>query len=235
MFFQKTLLVLTQGWYGQRIALNLRKRLLNWKIFVYGFPRNLPDFVEEPETLLPRWVPQSSLILSLGEHPAIALLLPSLAKKVRAKAVITPIDNSKWVPPAVKNEVLEELKNLGVVSVFPKPFCSLEEDSNSELINEFAEKFGRPKLKISLKNGLVVGVEVLRGAPCGSTHFVAERLLNVEASKAPTKASLLVQTYPCLASRQRDVEYGDSLIHVAGYILRSSILEALRESFSSQV
>ena len=231
MVSQKSICVLVQGWYGQRIVLNLKKRFPpDWTVKVYEFPTSLPTFIEEPEELLPKHVSPCNLILSLGEHPAIALLLPSLVKNTKAEGVIVPIDNSDWVPPAVKKEVSEELTGLGVVSVFPKPFCSMEANSGNKLIDEFAKKFGRPKLNITLKNDLIINVDVLRGSPCGSTHFVAERLLNINKSEAAVKASLFAQTYPCLASRQKDIEYGDSLIHVAGYILKSSVLEALKKA-----
>jgi hypothetical protein len=221
--------ILIQGWYGQRIVENLEKLIpRDWLIKVHEFPRDLPTFIEEPEEFLPSPVSQCDLILSLGEHPAIASLLPDLAKITGAKAVIAPIDNSSWVPSGIRKHISRELSSLGVTSSFPKPFCSMKTNTGSKLIDEFAERFGRPRLRIALKDDVIESVEVLRGSPCGSTYFVAKKLLGVNRSEAATKGSLLVQTYPCLASRVRDPEYNRPLIHVTAYIVKNAVSRSLK-------
>jgi hypothetical protein len=223
--------ILIQGWYGWRIAQNLKSKIPeNWEIRVYDLPKNLPTIVEDAEKLLPEEIAPCNLILSLGEHPAVALLLPDLAKTAGAEAVIAPIDNSRWLPLGVKRQISAEFKQINVASAFPKPFCSLRAGTGNKFIDEFAEKFGRPKLRITLENETVKNVEVLRSSPCGSTEFAAKRLVNTEASEAPAKAGLLVQIYPCLASRSRDSEYGDSLIHLSANMIRGAVLEALAKS-----
>ncbi|MFH1328002.1 MAG: DUF166 family protein [Candidatus Bathyarchaeota archaeon] len=227
MVFENSICALVQGWYGQRIVLNLKKRIpSNWKIRVYEFPNDLPVFIEEPKEILPKQVSNCDLILSLGENPAIVSLLPDLVKVTGAKGVIAPIDNSDWVPPGLKKQVSEELTKLGVASTFPKPFCAMEANSGNKFIDEFAVRFGKPKLSITLKNNLIESVEVLRGSPCGATHFVAEKLVGVNKSKAAVNASLLVQIYPCLASRQRSSS-GKPLIHTAANILNRAVLKSL--------
>ena len=202
----------------------------NWEIQVYELPRNLPVIVEEAEDLLPYKLSPCNLILSLGENSAVAQLLPDLAKNVKAEAVIAPIDDSRWLPPGVKKQVSAELKQLGIASAFPKPFCSLTGNTGNRLIDEFAEKFGRPKLEVRLEDETIREVKVIRGSPCGSTEFAARRLVGAKVSEAPAKAGLLVQIFPCLASRSLDSEYGDSLIHLSANIIRGAILEALAKA-----
>jgi len=68
--------------------------------------------------------------------------LPILAKKMSAKAVIAPIDNSHWIPPGLGKQIEKELAEIGVASAFPKPFCALEKTGNP-YIDMFAENFGR--------------------------------------------------------------------------------------------
>ncbi|MBA7504084.1 hypothetical protein ES706_02709 [subsurface metagenome] len=231
-YLKMRIYALVQGWYGQRIVLNLERRIpSDWTIEVYKFPRALPTLIEEPENFLPKQTHRCDLILSLGEHPAIASLLPDLVKLTGAEAVMVPIDNSNWVPPGVRTKVLWELASLGVASAFPKPFCSMEANSGNKFIDKFAERFGRPKLNITLKNELIESVDVLRSSPCGSTYFVAEKLLGVNKSEAPTRASLLVQIYPCLASRGRDLEYGEALIHAAAHILKGAVLKSIEADY----
>ena len=99
-------------------------------------------------------------------------------------------------------------------------------DMVDQIIDEFAERFGRPKLSIALKDDVIKSVDVIRGSPCGSTHFAARKLIGMSKSEAATKGGLFVQTYPCLASRVRDPEYDKSLIHMAAYIAKNSILKS---------
>ncbi|RLG55219.1 MAG: hypothetical protein DRN99_03310, partial [Thermoproteota archaeon] len=70
-----------------------------------------------------------------------------------------------------------------------------------------------------------------RGAPCGSTWHVANRLVGCSAEKAVWKAALLHQLYPCMASTKLDPISGrDSLLHISAKILMSEVERALREA-----
>lgn len=221
---------LVQGWYGHRMISNIKKRIpKDWSIHVYEFQQGLPIFVDEPKKLLPKDISKFDLVLSLGENPVIVTLIPDLVKVSGAKAALVPIDNSDWVPPGIKKQISEELEKMDVAFAFPKPFCSMETGSKNRLIDDFANKVGKPELRMKLKNGIIEKIDVIRGSPCGATHFVAEKLLGVGILEAPTKASLFVQTYPCLASRMKDPELGKSLIHLAAYITKSNILKSLSE------
>ena len=64
-------------------------------------------------------------------------------------------------------------------SVFPKPFCALV--PNAPTIEQFCDEFGVgvPTFRFELEEGKVAAVEVLSGAACGSTDFVAEKLKEV--------------------------------------------------------
>jgi hypothetical protein len=222
---------LVQGWYGHRMVSNIKKRIpKDWTIHIYEFQQDLPIFVDEPMELLPKDISEFDLVLSLGENPVIATLIPDLVKISGAKAALIPIDNSDWVPPGIKKQISEELEKMDVAFIFPKPFCSMESNSKNRMIDDFAKIVGKPELRMNLKNGIIEEIDVIRGAPCGATHFVAQKLLDTDVLEAPVKASLFVQTYPCLASRMKDPELGKSLIHLAAYITKGSILKSLSES-----
>ena len=222
---------LVQGWYGHRMVSNIKKRIpKDWTIHVYEFQQDLPIFIDEPRELLPKDISKFDLVLSLGENPVIATLIPDLVKISGAKAALIPIDNSYWVPPGIKKQISEELKKMDVAFIFPKPFCSMECDSKNRMIDNFAKIVGKPELRMNLKNGIIKEIDVIRGAPCGATHFVAQKLLGADVLESPTKASLFVQTYPCLASRMKDPELGKSLIHLAAYITKGAILKSLSEN-----
>ncbi len=219
---------LVQGWYGYRMVSNIKNRIPNsWEIKSLKFPQELPVIVEDIVEILPAKISRCELILSLGENPIIASLLPDLVKITGAKAVIVPIDNSSWVPLGIKKQISEEFDKIGVAFAFPKPFCSMVSNSNNGLIDDFSRRVGKPILKIEIKNDTINRIKVIRGSPCGATHYVAEMLTGMKKSEAAIKASLLVQTYPCLASRKKDPEFGKSLIHLAAYITRGEVLKSL--------
>jgi hypothetical protein len=67
-------------------------------------------------------------------------------------------------------------------------------------------------------------VEVLRGAPCGSTWHIAKGLVGAGIKDAPAKAGLLVQQYPCRAVR--GVKGG---IHKAGELHKKAVEMAQEE------
>ncbi|MEM4311534.1 MAG: DUF166 family protein [Nitrososphaerales archaeon] len=215
---------LIQGLYGERIVENIKLfKPKSWSLKVYRFPLNLPTLLDEYEEIIPNPLNHYDLILSLGENPNIAYLLPTLTKLTKAKAVIAPTDNSEWLPAGIREVLAKELSKMGVAFSFPKPFCSLTPKSGNSLIDEFAEYFGKPKFKLLVEDGVIKGLEVIRGAPCGCSYFVAEKLLGIKVRDAPIKASLLAQIYPCLASRFRDSEYGESLIHIAAEIAKDAL------------
>lgn len=93
------ILVMYQGHYGQRIADNIKRSAPGgWIVDVRGLPWALPLVIDEPEEFLPSNLTQADLLLALSESPEAAQLIPGLARLSKAKAAITPIDNSAWLP-----------------------------------------------------------------------------------------------------------------------------------------
>ncbi len=227
------------GNYGIRMVDNIRSHSLSdWTVEVFTLPRSLPQIVDDPEEFLPGELPQAELLLYLGESSAAAQLLPAIARLSGARAVIAPIDNTAWLPPGLKNQLQRELAAMGVDSVFPKPFCTLTEDSygyrgsaehyESELISTFARHFGKPEIKITVnpKTKKIESAEVMRDATCGSARFVAQGLVGISVEEAEFEAGMLHHHYPCLASmtkEQIDDRLEDTLMHVAGYIIKDDI------------
>jgi hypothetical protein len=238
------ILVLTQGPYGERIARNLRENApSDWKIEEIALPKRLPQLIEEPEEFLPETIPQADLLIAAGESPGAAQLIPDFVKRCGAKGVIAPIDNSAWLPPGLANQLKTELAGMGVTAVFPKPFCSLTENSygfrraaqpyNDETIATFARRFGRPKLKIKVnpETKLIEHVELLRNSACGSVAHAAKRMVGLSADEADTKAGLILHHYPCLCSMNQewlDDRLYDTLMHASGYIMNEEVAEQVK-------
>jgi hypothetical protein len=238
------ILVLTQGPYGERIARNLRETgPSDWIVKEIALPKRLPALIEEPEEFMPTNVPQADLLLAAGESPGAAQLVSEFVKRSGARSVIAPIDNSAWLPPGLANQLKTELAGMGVAAVFPKPFCSLTENSygfrraaqpyRDELIAEFARHFGRPKLKIRVnpETRLIEHVEVLRNSACGGVAHAAKGMVGLHADEADTKAGLILHHYPCLCSMNQewlDDRLYDTLMHASGYIINDEVAEQVK-------
>ena len=243
------ILAVVQGHYGQRFVDNIHLRKPDgWTLETYQPPTLLPIMLDDPDEFLPATLPQVDLALTLVESPSTAQLIPGIAQRSGAKAVLCPIDNSAWVPTGLKNQLQRELEQIGVESAFPKPFCTLTEETAgyrraaqpyaSRTISEFARHFGKPKLdlRVDARMGIIDEVEVIRGAPCGATHYAAQRLGGTPVQDAVPKAGLVSHQYPCLASMERepiDDRLVDTLMHISGYVVNEEMEEKLR-SYAKQ-
>jgi len=236
--------VVTQGPYGERIALNLRRNAPEgWSVSEVTLPRTLPLLIDEPEEFLPESMPRADLLIAAGESSGAAQLTTDIAARARARAVIAPIDNSTWLPQGLANQLKRELAAMNVASVFPKPFCSLTETScgyrgsaepyDDALIAAFARYFGRPRLKIHVdpETRTIARVRVERDSACGSVAHTAGRMVGLSADEADTRAGLILHHYPCLCSmtqEQIDNRLHDTLMHVSGYIMNEEVEEQVR-------
>jgi hypothetical protein len=233
------ILAVWSGIYGQRIVNNLHVHApREWHVMEWRAPAAYPIVIDEPLDFLPRHLVESDLLLVLGEHPGVAELIPDICKLSGARAAIAPIDRNEWLPKGLANQLRGWLKAMGVVSVFPKPFCSLTESSYSlrgerveyddVLISEFARFFGKPCFRVKAQDQIITQVEVDRASPCGCSVFVADGLRGVSVNDAEFEAGMLHHHYPCLASMGIDPSYGDTLMHVSGNLTGDAVSAAIK-------
>jgi hypothetical protein len=225
------LLVFTQGQYGERILDNLKDRApQGWEIGHSRLPENLPQILDDPQEVVSDldFTGDWGLLLFLGESPSAFALLPAIVERSQAKAVIAPVDDYAWLPLGLERQIRSELEEVRVYAVFPRTFCTLS-PVGDRLIDGFAQLFGSPRLEVETEGGMVTNVDVHRGAPCGSTWFMAEKLVGSGVEDAGAKAGTLVQIYPCLASRRVERLLGDAPIHIAGNIAKKAVEKALEE------
>ena len=218
-----------QGRYGERIAENVRANgPAEWESAVLKLPARLPIVIDDPEEFLPAELPRADLLVSLHESPGAAELIPDIAARCGAKAVLAAVDDRAACPTGLENQVRKRLAALGVASAFPRPLCGFD-GGPDPLLREFAAKFGRPKFRIGRDGDRVTSVEVLRDAPCGSAKFVASILGGVRIPEAPDTGALRHHHHPCLASMEIDPDLQDTIMHLSGYIVRAAIKSALKE------
>ncbi len=236
------ILAVISGEYGQRHVNNIREQgPPNWRVTVWQAPSRFPLMIDYPEDYVPDTLPPADLILSFGEHKGIAELLPDVARVTGAQAVLAAIDNEAWLPRGLARQLRGWLADNGVACITPKPLCSLTEthygaarrrqiEYDNPLIAEFARYFGRPELRLVVDPDTqqITTAEVLRDAVCGCAHFVAEGLVGISADEAEHKAGMLHHHYPCLASMGTDIDYGDTLMHISGNIIKDNVGEQVK-------
>lgn len=231
------ILAIISGEYGARHVANLRQHgPAEWQIEVWKAPMIFPLVIDYPEDYLPEQLPASDLILSFAEHKGVAELLPEIAGMTGAKAVVASVDSEAWLPRGLARQLRGWLEKMGVECATPKPLCSLTGHDygvtrrqrlsySSQLISEFARYFGQPELEITVdpETRQITAAEVRRDAVCGCARYVAQGLVGLSADEAEEKAGLLHHHYPCLASMGKDIDFGDTLMHVSGNVLKDNV------------
>jgi len=231
------ILAIVSGEYGQRHVENIRAHgPTDWVVEVWQAPAVLPPVIDYPEDHLPAALPPADLILSFGEHRGIAELLPDIARMTGAQAVVVAVDSEAWLPRGLARQLRGWLRDIGVACVTPKPLCSLTEthystgrrqriEYDDPLIAEFARHFGRPDLRVTVdpQTRAITSAEVVRDSVCGCARHVARGLVGISADDAEQETGLLHHHYPCLASMGVDLDYGDTLMHISGNLLKENV------------
>jgi hypothetical protein len=202
--------------------------------------------LDDPADLLPPHLPAADIVLALGDTPAVAQLIPDVVRRSGARAVIAPIDRNESLPSGLVTQLRAWLTDLGVTAVFPKPFCSLTESAynlppirveyHDPLIAAFARHFGRPDLTLTVNDDHGIhSVAVVRDSACGCARYVAEQLIGVPVDAAEAEAGMLHHHYPCLAGMTQDADYGDTLMHVSGHLMRAAVRAQVAGALSPTV
>lgn len=224
--------------YGKRHVQNIQHyQPSSWTLVTWEAPQYFPPVIDDPADLLPETLPDSDLILSFAEHKGAAELLPEIAARTGAKAVLVAVDDDSWLPRGLENQLQAWLGEIDVVCATPRPLCSLTEDSygltrhqtaeyNSKELSAFARLFGQPSLELEIdpESETITSVEIVRDAVCGCARHVAAGLINLSVQEAEEKAGLLHHHYPCLASMQKLDDFDhDTLMHVSGQIIKNDV------------
>lgn len=198
-------------------------------------PTKLPRFIEEPEKYLPEKIPSVDVCVAMGIHQDLLLALPSRLKHEGIKGLIVPIEDFRKVPLGLQRQLEEKCEEQAVECVFPRPFCSLEQTKKKPIISQFVKEFkiGKPDLRITTeernKQRIISGVVVKRSAPCGSTWYVARKLIGKEVRKEEIRdvVAKAHHSYPCTATMEVDPGIGEPILHKAGYLIREAVEEQL--------
>ncbi len=186
------IIIVSDGPYGERAHATIKNEF-NCELHVLEPPDSLfADEIEiRPDVL--KALEKADLIITYTLHPDLTLdLINALYEKVEWIIV------GAWRGEGFRNQ-LEQFGNV----TCPENMCDLIENGNP-IYDAFVSKFGSPLVGIKCDGDEIVGIDVLRSSPCGSTFFVAEELVGEKADKElPIKAGLKIQHYPCRAPKMR--------------------------------
>lgn len=217
------------------------------KYSVYSYVRNikaavelqdeskLPVFIEQPEKYLPKKIPEADLCVASGIHKDLLLELPRYLAQFNVKGLIVPIEDFIKVPSGLRKQVEERCEEHGLESAFPKPFCSLLPNEDKPIISNFIVRMrvGRPLLEISVaeRSGheVIESTVVKRSAPCGSTWYIARKLIGIETTRRILYDSIAKahHSYPCTATMAIDPKVKEPILHIGGHIIREEVENAL--------
>ncbi|WMW21354.1 DUF166 domain-containing protein [Methanolobus mangrovi] len=215
-----TIGVITRGKYGNRLIETIITKT-EMKVVHTSVPEILPDFIDEPEEFLEelnidRSVFDSDIVITYSLHPDLTVALAHMAGKAGLKAMIVPGGASK--APVLELENIA--KQYGMLIQVEDICCTLQEKPETK---ELCSCLSSPVLDIDTDKGIIESVEVLCGAPCGSTWHMARELVGTKVEEAPARAGLLIQQYPC-----RAVRGNMGGIHESGEIHKKAVEEALK-------
>jgi hypothetical protein len=191
-------------------------------------PSAMPMIVDDPEDFLPADIGGAEIVIAVNLHQDLLVDLPKLLGPRGARALIAPIESPEWIRPGLIHQVTGECAKVGMESAFPKPFCALE--PKTPVLQQFCDEYavGRPQLRLEVRDGKVSRATVLRGSPCGLTHWVAERLVGWPADDTlEPKAAELLHLRPCLATMVLDPALGDTIMHESIRLMEAAARQAL--------
>ncbi len=211
--------VITRGKYGHRLIETIKEHS-DFSVVTADLPEFVPIFIEEPDEFLEslnfdRHVFSAEIVITYSLHPDLTSSIAKLAAGAGVRSLIIPGGPSRASIPELKK--ISEISGMDIE--VDEICCTLEPN---DFNRPFADLFGSPVVKVKTQDGKVSGVEVIKGAPCGSTWHMAKEIVGMPVKDAPPKAGLLIQHYPCKAAR------GDlGGIHESGELHKQAFIRAL--------
>jgi len=199
-------------------------------------PTTMPDFIENAEDFLPKQIPEADIAIAINLHPDVLAVLPEKLKG-KVKALVVPVEEPRWCSSGLAKQMKEKCDELEIEFAAPKPFCNLREEEEHPTINKMIREMGigYPVFEIEILEEGNAYIRVLRSEPCGCAYYIGIKLRSfdftlVRAGEMRELWNVIAEahhSFPCTASMERDNEYNETLLHIAGYIARHAVDKAL--------
>jgi len=86
-----------------------------------------------------------------------------------------------------------------------------------------------PEFLVETEGGIITGIVVVRGAPCGATWDAAARLVGERVEKAGERIGLETQFFCSADPAHWDILHGKSPVHFAGSMHQKALDRALKK------
>lgn len=173
-------------------------------VIIIDIEDHLPEFVDEPEEYIDKTsVQDADLVLNYLMHPDLSHYLIELCTRMRIPVVSSGKHSKNGYTPFT--------------------CCGL---GRHERLGSYGESFGFPEYRVKLKNGIIQDIQVTRGAPCGASWEVLQKVTGTSVAEALVLLPRLIQ-YHCTANPSRfDPVTEQSPVHYAGYVHRAALKKA---------
>jgi hypothetical protein len=177
-----------------------------FELEVFSIDEPLPPVLDESEGFLPDTI-DADLVLDFLTHPDLSYDLG-----LRCRELKIPV-----VASGKKHRIG------GVVT--PPICCGL---SRQVSLGRYGEIFGAPEFSAEVENGLLVQLDVIRGAPCGATWRAAQKVVGLPAEQAVVRIGLETQFFCVADPSSWDPLWGKSPVHFAGKVHSKALERALQ-------
>lgn len=172
-------------------------------IKVVDIQEPLPPLIDEPEEYITPPI-RGDLVLNFLKHPDLAEYLVKLCNQLK-------------LPVIASNRHIQG-------AICPFTCCGL---GRKRGLGAYGEQFGVPEYSIQLKDGVISSMDVLRGATCGATWQVVNKIIGMPPEEALTAIGRESQ-YLCMADPSAfDPVTGKSMLHYAGDLHHTALRKAL--------
>ena len=173
---------------------------------IINIEANLPNFIEDASQYLPAKI-DAELVLDYLKHPDLSTELSLLCQKA-------------GIPVVASGRKITE----GDVFI-PSTCCMLPKNQS---LGEYGKLFGSPEINLTIRDGKVEKVDVLRGAPCGATWDAAKKIEGLDAGDAKVRYGLEVQFFCTANPAGWDPINGKSPVHIAADIHGAAFNKSLK-------
>ena len=189
---------------GQKKIEGIRRYGKNIRIVAtFDITDPLPGFIDEPEKFIKTDF-EADLVLCFIKHPDLCQYLASvcLQKKIPMVASGTKTENA----------------------LTPFTCCGL---GKTDKLGAYGEQFGVPEFEATMTEGKITSLNVIRGASCGATWEVTDKVIGMTPDEARPTIAREVQ-YLCIANPSAfDPISGHSALHYAGEVHIKALNKAM--------
>jgi len=177
-------------------------------IQIMNVPHPLPPVIDDSSGYLPESI-DADLVLDYLVQPDLSQDLGELGQKLGIP-VIASGKNRKdgW-------------------TLTPPVCCALSPRAEC---GEYGRLFGYPRFDITLEDGRIEDIKVVRGAPCGATWKAAEAIKGLPVDQALEKLGLQTQFFCTADPANWDPIGGKSPVHLAADLHHAALKEALKRA-----